>query len=289
MRPNRILLLVGLALLVSGSLALAAPGPEGGKAPAAAGTPLKFDVYGGYFVSNKFEPDAPASFVVIADPKRFDEVFGAAYVMGDRSHRLPAGAFEELLIIAPIKRGKALVEFKAQDVRLESGVVTLRYTAAAGPQDMATFACPLIVSIPKGDYKAVRFIENDQEVKRVDLARPAEKAAAEVDDKAKIAALEARLAESQAQLADKEAQIASLKAQVAALQASCQDLQKALQVLSDEMRQTTLQRDAALKDRSTVTDPALQQLQKSLQAKEETIRVLQDQIKALQDRIRELQ
>jgi hypothetical protein len=289
MRPNRLLLWVGLALLVSVSLVAAAPAPEAGKAPAAAGTPLKFDVYGGYFVSNKFETDSPASFVVITDPKRFDEVFGAAYVMGDRSHRLPAGAFEELTVIAPVKRGKALVEFKVQDVRLEGGVVTLRYTATAGPQDMATYACPLIVSIPKGDYKAVRFIENDQEVKRVDLAKSPEKLASEVDDKTKIAALETRLADSQAQLADKEAQIASLKAQVAALQVSFEGLKKTLQVQSDEMRQTTLQRDAALKDRSTVTDAAQQQLQKTLQAKDDTIRALQDQIKALQDRIRELQ
>ncbi len=131
--------------------------------------------------------------MVIADQKRFDEVFGAAYVMNDRSHRLAAGAFDALMVIAPIKRGKTLWNFQVQDVRLEGGVVTLRYTAVGNPQESAEFACPLIVSIPKGDYKAVRFVENEKEVKRVDLVRPAEKAAAPVEapaaDQEKIAAL----------------------------------------------------------------------------------------------------
>jgi len=49
-----------------------------GQQPAVKTLPVKFDVYGGYFVSNKFEPQAPASFVVLQDQKAFDEVFGIA-------------------------------------------------------------------------------------------------------------------------------------------------------------------------------------------------------------------
>ena len=55
--------------------------------------PLDFDTYSGYFVSNKFEPDSPASFAVINDREQFDRVFGVAFVMGDKFHRLPADAF----------------------------------------------------------------------------------------------------------------------------------------------------------------------------------------------------
>ena len=57
-------------------------------------TPLAFDVYSGYFVSNKFEPNAAESFAVIGDQAQFDKIFGVAMVMGDKSHRLPAGAFQ---------------------------------------------------------------------------------------------------------------------------------------------------------------------------------------------------
>ena len=71
-------------------------------------TKLNFNVYSGYFVSNKFEPDAAESFVVLADQEQFDKVFGAAFVMRDKSHRLPKDAFKSLLVIAAIKRGNAV-------------------------------------------------------------------------------------------------------------------------------------------------------------------------------------
>jgi len=31
------------------------------------------------------------------------------------------------------------------------------------------FSCPLIVSIPKGEYRAVEFIEDDEKVRTVEL------------------------------------------------------------------------------------------------------------------------
>ena len=116
---------------------------------------LPFDRYSGYFVSNKFEPDAAESFVVISDQEQFDKVFGVAMVMGDKSHRLPKDIFSGSLVFAAIKRGKAVWEFKVTDVTVEDGVVELRYTARSKPSDSATFASPLIVSVPRGDYEAI--------------------------------------------------------------------------------------------------------------------------------------
>ncbi len=48
---------------------------------------LKFQTYSGYFVSNKFEPDSSASFVVLDNRKQFGQVFGVAFVIGDKSSR----------------------------------------------------------------------------------------------------------------------------------------------------------------------------------------------------------
>ena len=76
---------------------------------AAEETKLAFDTYSGYFVSNKFEPDAAASFVVINDQAGFDQVFGVAMVMQDKSHRLPDEPFKSNMVVAAIKRGKANV------------------------------------------------------------------------------------------------------------------------------------------------------------------------------------
>ncbi len=57
---------------------------------------LPHDTYSGYFVSNKFEPKAAQSFVVISDQEQFDKVFAAAFVMNDKSPRLPEDAFKTL-------------------------------------------------------------------------------------------------------------------------------------------------------------------------------------------------
>jgi hypothetical protein len=147
----------------------------GQPAPAAEPAKLAFDTYSGYFVSNKFEPDAAESFVVIGDQQQFDKVFGVAMVMRDKSHRLPKDTFKSLAVVAAIKRGPAFVEFKVEGATLKDGVVELQYTTTAKKSDSATFACPLIVSIPKGDYKAVQFVENTKAVKKLELGKKADR------------------------------------------------------------------------------------------------------------------
>lgn len=130
---------------------------------------IPFDTYTGYFVSNKFEPDAAESFVVIADQKRFDEVFGIGMVMGDKSHRAPKDLFSGHIVLAAIKRGKATCEFNVKGVTVKDGVVEFRYTTTVSANDSASYACPLIVSIPKDSYKSIQFIENGKVVKTIAL------------------------------------------------------------------------------------------------------------------------
>ena len=139
---------------------------------AAEQTKLPFDTYSGYFVSNKFEPDAAASFVLITDQAKFDQVFGVAFVMGDKSHRLPKDAFKSNVILAAIKRGNASWDYKVQGVTVEQGVIQLRYTVTSKTTPDTIFACPLIVSVPRDDYKAVVFVEDGgKNVKTVKLTR----------------------------------------------------------------------------------------------------------------------
>ena len=95
-------------------------------------------------------------------------VFGVAMVMGDKSHRLPANAFQSNMVLAVIKRGRAVWEFKVEGVSEDVGVVTLRYATTSRKSDSAEFASPLIVSIPKSKYAAVQFIENGKVVKRIE-------------------------------------------------------------------------------------------------------------------------
>jgi len=133
---------------------------------------LAFDTYSGYFVSNQFEPNAASSFVAVADQAQFDKVFGAAVVMRDKSHRLPNDLFKANIVLAAINRGNAVWEYKVQGVTVTGGVVELRYASTTTNSPTATFACPLIVSIPKGKYTAIRFVDNDKEVKKLTLTVP---------------------------------------------------------------------------------------------------------------------
>jgi hypothetical protein len=133
-------------------------------------TKLAFDTYSGYFVSNQFEPNVAQSFVVITNRDEFDKVFGIARVMNDKSHRLPANAFQSHIVLAVIKRANAVWQFNVNEVVVRDGMATLKYTATATKSDSASFACPLIVSIPKDNYRAVRFVENGKLQKKVGLS-----------------------------------------------------------------------------------------------------------------------
>ena len=132
---------------------------------------ISFDTYSGYFVSNKYEPNAAESFLVITDQEKFDQVFGVAFVMNDKSHRLPKDAFKSLIVLSAIKRGAAVWEFKVNEVTEASRVVEVYYTATSKKSDSATFACPLFVSIPKGRYTTVRFVENGKTVKKIEIQK----------------------------------------------------------------------------------------------------------------------
>jgi len=142
----------------------------GGAAPLA--KPVAFETHDGYFVSNKFEPGQAVSFVVIQDQPSFDKVFGVAMVMGDKSHRLPPAAFDKKLVVTAIHRGKAMVTYQVKSVTAEAQTLVVRYSTKSKPDDNAEFACPLILSLAKGDFTAVRFVENGKEIKHLTLSTP---------------------------------------------------------------------------------------------------------------------
>jgi len=154
------------AFLALSGMCFAAENPET--------SPVAHQTHDGYFVSNQFEPDAPTSFVVLKDQAAFDQVFGVAMVMRDKALRLPPDAFAGKFVIAAIHRGKAFVHYHVESVLLEGRSLSLRYTTQSDADGSAEFACPLIVSVPKGDYATVQFIENGKEIKKVATSVPFE-------------------------------------------------------------------------------------------------------------------
>jgi beta-lactamase regulating signal transducer with metallopeptidase domain len=133
------------------------------------GQAIAFDLHGAYIVSNKFEPDVAASFVVIQDQKTFDEVFRMV-MMQDKNPRLKNHTFDTKIVLAVVKRGMTACTYKVQAVTAESGVLRMRYSTTTEAHPAATFASPLIVSIPKGDYIAVEFVEDGNVVKKIEMS-----------------------------------------------------------------------------------------------------------------------
>jgi hypothetical protein len=132
---------------------------------------VKHEVFDGYFVSNKFEPESAESFVAVSEQKKFDEVFGVAFVMRDKAHRLPKDAFSHSLVFGVFKRGMATWEFHVNEVVEADGKLEIRYSAKPTPQTSATFASPLILGVPKNDYSSVTFVENKKPVKFLKLSK----------------------------------------------------------------------------------------------------------------------
>jgi len=128
---------------------------------------LKFDIHSGYFVSNKFEPQETRSFIVANNQKQFDRVFGVAFVLGDKSHRLEEDELKSKTVIAAIRRGKSLCDFEVNSITNKNGVLEVKYEAKMQQESTASFACPLIISVPKENYKEIHFIENGKVLKKI--------------------------------------------------------------------------------------------------------------------------
>jgi hypothetical protein len=146
-----------------------APAP---KPATVVGAPVAFDIHNAYFVSKMFEPNEAASFVVIHDQKTFDAAFGVPMMEGASSRPLPKDALETRMVVAVVKRGKAFWGYTVQAVAVEAGVLTLQYATTYTRSDSAEHSSPLIISVAKGAYTAVEFVEDGKVVKKMEIAAP---------------------------------------------------------------------------------------------------------------------
>ena len=128
---------------------------------------IDFEILSGYFVSNKFEPKKPQSFIITNDQKIFDSAFGIAFVQGDDSNRLKEGSLKSKIVISTIKRGSFFCNYDVVSLTNNKGELELRYNLKKRESSTAEYSCPLIISIPKIDYKSVKFIENGKLIKNL--------------------------------------------------------------------------------------------------------------------------
>ena len=85
---------------------------------------------------------------------------------------VPRFGDEKKLVVAVIKRGNATTTYKVDGVTAADGVLQVSYTATPGKASpSARFASPLIVAVPKGNYKSVNFIENGKKAGTAEIGK----------------------------------------------------------------------------------------------------------------------
>src|SRR5216683_1902378 len=118
------------------------------------------EVHSGYFEKNNSGLKGDVSFLTITDQKSFDKTFGAAATM-KKQNFLPKDAFDSRMVVATIKRGTSIAEYKVDKVTIDEGAVYIQYESKSKDGGgTAKFASSLVVSLDKGKYTSVVFIEN---------------------------------------------------------------------------------------------------------------------------------
>jgi inhibitor of cysteine peptidase len=130
---------------------------------------VDFQRYESYFEKNDSGLKGATSYLVLTGQQQFDKVFGPAATMGTNTF-LPQDAFKTKIIVAAIKRG-SLRRYSDIQVTANSRILTVSYSAADDQPGRATFRSPLILSVEKGKYKEVVFVENGKKHRTVKIAR----------------------------------------------------------------------------------------------------------------------
>lgn len=155
-----------IAVLSLSLQAAAAPAPDNDTPK---GKEVEFDVHNGQFERNDSGLKGDASYLAFTDRAAFDKIFGIGRVMGKQNF-VPKDAFDKQMVVAAIKRGNALIEYKVEKVTAEDGTLYVKYTAKPlGAGGTATYNSPLIVSVDKDKYNTVVFIENGKRAEKLKI------------------------------------------------------------------------------------------------------------------------
>jgi hypothetical protein len=128
----------------------------------------EFTVHTGHFEKNTSGLKGDASFLLYKDAAEFEKVFGtvppAGLGAGRKSNPVTKEVLDKMMVVAVIKRGKAITTYTEVSATADGETLTVKYTAETGAPGTATFASPLVVAVPKGKITKVVFVENGKEV-----------------------------------------------------------------------------------------------------------------------------
>ncbi len=124
-------------------------------------------IHTGHFVRNDTGDEA-RSLYLLKDLEAFEKVFGTVPPLNNNGGRktdpVKDGMFEKNVVVAVVIRGMAISTYTEVSTKVAGEKLVVAYKCETGKPGTATFASPLIVSVPKGEWKTVSFIENGKEV-----------------------------------------------------------------------------------------------------------------------------
>jgi hypothetical protein len=131
---------------------------------------VNYHQYRSYFEKNNSRLKGVVSYLVITTQREFDRIFGAAATSGDNEF-LPDGDFKSRLVVATIKRGNSIREYKVKQVAADKGKLFVWYDTEDHSQGSATYSSPLILTVARGNYREVVFMENGKRAGSVRLKK----------------------------------------------------------------------------------------------------------------------
>lgn len=124
-------------------------------------------IHTGHFVRNDTGDDA-RSLYLCSDLEAFEKLFGTVPPLngngGRKTNPVKEDVFEKNAVVAVVLRATAITTYTEVSTKVDGEKLVVSYKCETGKAGSASFASPLILSVPKGEWKTVSFIENGKEV-----------------------------------------------------------------------------------------------------------------------------
>lgn len=131
---------------------------------------LDFTTNGNYFVKNTFQVDSIGSFLVVHDSASFEEVFGAAAVMGNQTW-ITTDDFKDKFVVSVIKKfGNNKYDLKITKISLRNAIIRVDYNFSLIEKDLPySRVGTAIAMVKKQQCDAIQFYENGRFVKEIGM------------------------------------------------------------------------------------------------------------------------
>jgi hypothetical protein len=129
------------------------------------------EVHDGHFVKNTFKAPQQGAFLVLANYDEFERVFGVGFVMKAKFKLVTRETFNTRTVVAVVRQvPNQIVEFAIGGAEAKGEQLLVNFTSTA---KAATFQAnsAMILSVPRGDYKEIVFVENGKRVASVPLGK----------------------------------------------------------------------------------------------------------------------